>query len=188
VSVFSNLTDEKLVSLLKTNDQREAFTEIYNRYWDKLYYLAYKHLQSESSAEEIVQDIFLAFWKKRGDFDIQMLQPYLAAMVRYAVYKSIAKSKKKVTAETKAAIREIPSVKAENAYEEKNMLEIVQKLANILPPKCKLVFIQNKLLDLPLEDVASQLNISIKTAEAHLTKALKIVRENLKDLYTILMI
>jgi len=82
VSVFSDLSDDRLVSLLKTIDQKEAFTEIYNRYWDKLYYIAYKHLQSEAASEEIVQDVFLTFWKKRAQFDIQILQAYLAAMTR----------------------------------------------------------------------------------------------------------
>jgi len=59
------------------------------------------------------------------------------------------------------------------------MLEIVDKLSGELPEKCRIVFRATKLYDQSLNDVAKQLNISQKTAEAHLTKALRIIRINL---------
>jgi len=55
---------------------------------------------------------------------------------------------------------------------------MVKKLSGKLPEKCRLVFVHNKLLDQPLSQVAQTLNISSKTAEAHLTKALKLIRRN----------
>jgi RNA polymerase sigma-70 factor (ECF subfamily) len=56
---------------------------------------------------------------------------------------------------------------------------MVKKLSNKLPEKCRLVFVYNKIEDESLPEVARKLNISLKTAEAHLTKALRIIRMSL---------
>jgi RNA polymerase sigma-70 factor (ECF subfamily) len=67
------------------------------------------------------------------------------------------------------------------------MLEGISKLSSRLPEKCRLVFIRNKLLDQPLAQVAEELHISPKTAEAHLTKALKIIRGKLGETISCLL-
>ena len=92
VSAIKPLDDNDLTNLLKDGDE-SAFTEIYNRYWDKLYFIAYKLLKDTASAEEIVQEVFLSLWKKRDTLIIQSLPQYLAAMARYAVYRHCAKEK-----------------------------------------------------------------------------------------------
>lgn len=176
---FETYNDEALVSMLA--DDPQVFTEIYNRYWQKLYYVAYSRVKSDIMAEEIVQEVFMTLWRMRAQLNIQVLSFYLAAMTRHAVYKQLAKEKRKQSAEI-SAMREKPvTSNPESAFEHKSLMEIVSKLTNTLPEKCRLVFIQNKLLDQPLDVVASQMNISLKTAEAHITKALKIVRGKLGD-------
>lgn len=180
-------SDDALVSLLKDGD-RNVFTEIYNRYWDKLYYVAYGHLRDTFAAEEIVQNVFLTLWQKKENLDIQSLPLYLAAMTRYAVYKYLAKEKRKQLIESQASARIHPVSSMDDALDNKAVFEIVQKLTNILPQKCRLVFIQNKLLDMPLEEVAKSMDISVKTAEAHITKALKIVRSKLGNALSVLIL
>jgi RNA polymerase sigma factor (sigma-70 family) len=184
---LSTYTDDALVALLKDGDQL-IFTEIYNRYWDKLFYVAYGHLKSSAEAEEIVQQVFLTLWNKKAQLDIQSLSVYLAAMTRYAVYKQLAKEKKKQLAESKVSYKENAGVGMEDSIDNKAVLELIKKLSHELPQKCRLVFIHNKLLDLPLEEVARNMNISIKTAEAHLTKALKIVRSKLGNSLSLLLL
>jgi RNA polymerase sigma-70 factor (family 1) len=176
---FATYDDETLVSMLV--DDPQVFTEIYNRYWQKLYYVAYSRVKSDIMAEEIVQEVFMTLWRKRADLNIQVLSFYLAAMTRHAVYKHLAKEKRKQTAEMQAVREAGRSLNPEASVDHKILMEIVGKLTNTLPEKCRLVFIQNKLLDQPLDAVASQMNISLKTAEAHITKALKIVRSKLGD-------
>lgn len=82
--------DSELTILIKSGNEN-AFTEIYNRYWDRLYYIAHKLLKDTENAEEIVQEVFLALWKKREAIEIQSLNQYLAAMTRYAVYRHLRK-------------------------------------------------------------------------------------------------
>jgi DNA-directed RNA polymerase specialized sigma24 family protein len=67
---------------------------LYSTYWKPLYFLAYKHLQSSQTAEEIVQEVFLTLWGKRAMLTIHSPGIYLAAMIRYTVYRHIAREKK----------------------------------------------------------------------------------------------
>ncbi|SEM32406.1 RNA polymerase sigma-70 factor, ECF subfamily [bacterium A37T11] len=183
----SKYTEPELLLLLKEGNER-AFTEIYKRYWDKLYYLAHRTLRSAAEAEEVVQDVFVKLWNKHTSLDIQVLPVYLAAMTRYAVYHHLAGQK--LQQERIAALKlELPtSTSMENSIEHKLMLEIITELSNQLPEKCRLVFQYNKLQDKALIDVAKELNISEKTAESHLTKALKIIRKKFGEgLYSIFL-
>ena len=130
----------------------------------------------------------MALWQKRATLTIQSLPLYLAAMTRYAVYRNLAWQKKYEATEINE-LRDEPATTAElEAMDNRLLLEIVEKQTNFLPEKCRMVFIQNKLLDIPLQQVAEELNISTKTAEAHLTKALKSMRANLGDTFTLLFI
>lgn len=179
VSAIKPLDDNDLTNLLQDGDE-SAFTEIYNRYWDKLYFIAYKLLKDTTSAEEIVQEVFLSLWKKRDTLIIQSLPQYLAAMARYAVYRHCAKEKQLKENENALGLLKAGDI-AEIDIDNKILLEIILNLSNKLPEKCRLVFQYNKLQDISLADVAEQLNISQKTAEGHLTKALRTIRANLSN-------
>jgi RNA polymerase sigma-70 factor (ECF subfamily) len=139
-----------------------------------------------NAAEEIVQDVFLALWKKRADLTIQSLPVYLAAMTRYTVYRTLARQNKY----SQVSISEAEATPASDTdiMDNKLLLEIIEKLSARLPEKCRMVFVRNKLLDQPLDQVAEDMNISIKTAEAHLTKSLKIIRKNLGDSLSVLFL
>ncbi|UYQ92514.1 sigma-70 family RNA polymerase sigma factor [Chitinophaga horti] len=169
------LGDSDLLGLVREDDGR-AFTEIYERYWDRLYATAWHHLKDATAAEEVVQDVFVTIWQKRHTLIIEELSKYLAAMVRYGVYRYLAREQQRRTLHDNAAIK--PGVDAYE-LEHKLLLEMVNKLSGELPEKCRIVFRATKLHDQSLGDVARQLNISPKTAEAHLTKALRLIRMNL---------
>ena len=178
---FNQINDENILLLLKRGNEM-AFTEIYNRYWDKLYYIAYKLLKNTEAAEEIVQEVFLMLWQKREKLNIQSVQAYLAAMTRYAVFHYITNEKRY---REKSIGLSPASVVAEFNIDDKILLDIIEKLSNKLPEKCRLVFQYNKLQDKSMADVAAQLNITQKTAEAHLTKALRVIRANFKQVINI---
>jgi RNA polymerase sigma factor (sigma-70 family) len=178
--------EQDMLVQLATGDEK-AFTVIYNQYWKKLYYLAYKHIKVAETAEEIVQEVFLALWKQRASANIQSLPVYLAAVTRYKMYQLFAAQKKYKQTTLSHLETEPRADDAATALEHKLLLEIIEQLSSRLPEKCRLVFVYNKLLDQPLAQVAAELNISNKTAEAHLTKALKVIRGNLGDALNFLL-
>lgn len=175
---FHSFSDDDLTALVK-NGEQAAFDEIYNRYWKKLYFIAYRIVKSAEIAEEITQDTFMLFWIKKETLHIHSLGPYLAAMLRYEVYRNLAKTKQTEELEMSVGQQTVFSVSMDEEIENKLLLEIITNLTNRLPEKCRLVFQYNKLQDRSLPDICEELKISQKTAEAHLTKALKLVRTNL---------
>jgi RNA polymerase sigma factor (sigma-70 family) len=175
-----SLDDSELLRLLK-QDSASAFQELYDRYWHKLYFLAHKRLKSATAAEEIVQNVFITLWHKRKKLVIKDLSPYLAAVTRYAVYRHLVGEKRRAEKEDAAGKQSLRSVPGELLIDDKLLLEMVKRLTNELPEKCRLVFIYNKIEDQALPEVAEKLNISLKTAEAHLTKALRLIRKKIGD-------
>ena len=175
-----SLNDSELLRLLQ-QDNASAFQELYNRYWNKLYYLAHKRLKSAIAAEEIIQNVFFTLWHKRKTLRIRHLPSYLAAVTRYAVYRYLVAEKRRMEKEGVAGVQSLRLVPGELLIDDKQLLEIVKRLTNELPEKCRLVFIYNKIEDQALPEVAQKLNISLKTAEAHLTKALRLIRSKVGD-------
>lgn len=186
--MYNTVDDNNLFALVK-QDNELAYTELYNRYWQKLYFVAHKHLKSDPEAREIVQEVFFTIWAKRRSLVIESFPAYVAAMARYAVYVTLARNKKQREKISEEAIHKqtLPAGLAD-LLENKWMLEKISALSSALPEKCRLVFIKNKLLDQSLSQVAADLNISPKTAEAHLSKALKIIRDKLGDAAIFLML
>lgn len=177
--------DIALLALLKDGDET-AFAEIYNHYWERLYFMAHKRLQSAQDAEEIVQQVFLTLWHKRNSLVIQSLPLYLAAMVRYAIYRHLAqRQRKKEQSGTLQAVtgEQLPAFDIDNKF----LLDILNKLANELPDKHRIVFLQHKLLDRPLEEVAGELGVSVRTAEGYIARVMQIMRQK-RDYLTLAVV
>lgn len=171
---------------LKEGDER-AFTTIYEKYWSKLYFVAYQKLRTQAAAEEIVQNVFLTLWQKRAALEIDYLPTYLAAMVRYAIYRYLASEAARKNREIGYTALHDEFVTLSDQLETKLALEKVLELSNQLPEKCRLVFLKTKIEDQPLKEVAKTLNISVKTAEGHLTKALKTIRPSIRGFLNLLL-
>jgi RNA polymerase sigma-70 factor (ECF subfamily) len=77
--------NEQGLLLLLHNNNEAAFTEIYNRFWYKLFCIAVNKLKNLNEAEELVQDIFVALWTRRHLQEIESLEAYLATAVKYKV-------------------------------------------------------------------------------------------------------
>lgn len=165
-------------------DSVDAFNEVYSRYWDLLFHVTMKRLQVREVAEEIVQDTFIILWEKRHTIEITALKQYLFAITRYAVFHYLA-SKQTIASRMKV-LSDISSKDAdvESLVNDRLLLQLIETVANELPEKSRQVFHYNKLLDYSILQAAETFNISPKTAEGHLTKALKILRLKLSALHT----
>ncbi|MCF6406530.1 sigma-70 family RNA polymerase sigma factor [Chitinophaga filiformis] len=185
----STCTDKYLWDMIRA-DSVDAFNEVYNRYWGLLFHVTMKRLQVKEIAEEIVQDTFIILWEKRHDIEISALKPYLFAITRYAVFHYLA-SKQTIASRMKtlAHMSEADSSKGadvEALVNDRLLLQLIETVASELPEKSRQVFYYNKLLDYSISQAAETFNISQKTAEGHLTKALKILRLKLSALHTVL--
>lgn len=172
--------EEIILESLKSGDE-SSFKIVYNQYWEKLYVVAFTRIKNSVGAEEVVQNVFVQLWCKKKSLEINNLSAYLAAMTRYEVYKYLARESKMKQREEVWTSKTYSYVTPFSSLENKLLLEFIRDLANELPEKCRLVFVENKLEDKSLKDVAHAMNISQKTAEAHLTKALHFIRIQLHN-------
>lgn len=179
---YEKLSDEDLAGLLRKG-YIAAFEEIYNRYWSRLYSAAYKRLRSRETCQEIVQDLFTSFWLGRKELQLRVsLESYLFAAVRYQVFTHI--EKELVRRNYRSTLPE-PTLLTDNSTEERILLndmnhQLEEELVQ-LPEKCRQVFELSRKELKSNREIALELNISEKTIENHITKALRILRTSLRD-------
>lgn len=154
-------------------DHQAAFTELYNRFWQKLFAVAYNRLREVQAAEDIVHDVFASLWANRQKLEIDMLDNYLATAVKYAVLNRLKKKARERVyqkATQQAPVVELPS---ETALHYKRILELVRSEVEKLPEKCRLIFKYSRDEGMPVRQIATKLSISPKTVENQLNKALR---------------
>jgi RNA polymerase sigma-70 factor, ECF subfamily len=184
-----DLSSHQLFNTLRAGDIT-AFEMIFKTYYQPLCNYAYSFVQDRAEAEEIVQTTFLSVWEKRQDLAIHTgVKPYLYAMVRNAALNVIKHEKVKqqhAAVEMAVAERSIESVTRTVMASE--LEDRIYKALNKLPEQCRLVFKLSRFEELKYAEIAEQLNISVKTVENQMGKALKIMREQLKDYLPLLLL
>lgn len=177
-----NLTDVMLLKRIKTGDER-AFSEIYDRYWDRLLAMAYHRLGNLADAEECVHDVLLKLWKLRDRIELRFqLYTYLAAGIRYRVYDllDLQHRKQLPLAPLDAAANDVPAdYFTDWQVLERELLDQINKAIDQLPAKCQIVYRMSRIDGLSNSAIASRMGIAEKTVEAHLTKATKDIKNKL---------
>lgn len=175
---INQLTDESLTDLLKAGDE-SAFTEIYQRYWQKLLAIGYHHTKDKPAAEEILQEVFISLWERKKIVDIHSLNNYLATAVKFAVFKWLTRRKKYLDIDQSKSILTLVSTD-NDVIDARFLQDYINGIVEQLPEKCRLVFKYSREAGMNIPEIAQKMNISEKTVEAHLTKALKIIRRKLR--------
>lgn len=174
---YNNYTDQQLADLLRS-DHEPAFKYLYDKFWEKLFFIAVKRLDDEDEAEEAVQDIFVNLWKRRSSLQIKVsFESYLAGAIKFEVLKKRAAMAKKANALSDiAANTSKPEHNDFNLYDMRLLEEELLQTIQALPQKCQLVFVMSRNKGLSNKQIASDLNISEKAVEKHITSALKIIK------------
>lgn len=184
-----DLSSIQLLNTLRAGDIT-AFEMIFKTYYQLLCNYAYSFVQDRDEAEEIVQSTFLSVWEKRESLTIHTgVKPYLYAMVRNAALNVIKHEKIKqqhAAVEMSVAEKSVESVTRTVIASE--LEERILIALNKLPEQCRLVFKLSRFEELKYAEIAEQLNISIKTVENQMGKALRIMREQLKDYLPLLIV
>lgn len=176
---YKSSSDKELLEYLKA-DSQDAFTEIYNRYWKRLFSIAYSFCNDKSVSQDIVQEIFTKLWSRRLDLEIESLNTYLAKAVRFSVFKFIYKQKRRLEIESQNYPKE-SSTLTEEQIDARFTQEYINKVVELMPENCKVVFKYSRNSGLSTSEISEELGISKKTVEGHLTKGLKIIKLSLAN-------
>ncbi|MCF4100785.1 RNA polymerase sigma-70 factor [Gillisia sp. M10.2A] len=174
---LATLTDTELYCLFKDNNSL-AFEAIFDKYWKRLYGYAYRIYQDEPICEDIVQEVFISLWEKLSNTEILHLEGYLFRAVKYKIANHIRDLK--FTDLHEKIILEIPHSSAASRNMEFQEFEgHIKNLIDKLPPKCREVFTLSRYEQLSNMEIAEKLDLSIRTVETHISKALKFLKSNI---------
>ncbi|WP_437919695.1 RNA polymerase sigma-70 factor [Sphingobacterium sp. LRF_L2] len=180
MKVTEDVSDERLLFELKSGN-RNALGLIYNRYSEKMYRTAYMLIAEKQLCEDIVHEIFVRLWISRNKLIIKSLEGYLTISARNQALSVLRKSY------NFADIEEVEEVLVESSSIDKmfdvhEINTIVNRNVKLLPPKCQEIFILSREEQLPHKEIATRLNITVKTVENQITIALRKIRNALQNL------
>jgi len=175
-----HLTFKNDISLIKAlkKGNPEAYSCLVDAYHNKLCIYAFGLTNDNSLAEDIVQNVYMNVWRKRLRLkDEFSVKNYLYKSVYNEFIDQYRKRKSVMSLEKEYidALHTIIEKEDENSLDK--LITLVNKEIENLPPKCKQTFMLSKKEGLTNIEIAEYLNISIKSVEAHITKAFSILRK-----------
>ena len=161
------------------DDDHSAFEQIFRSSYRELCAYSSQLVVCPQLAEEIVDDVFCSLWHNRKRIRINTsFRAYLITSIRNRCLDSIRRSrgKKIYMLEHAQAVRCKQSIAWESLmYEE--LRDRINCAVNRLPKQCQTIFRMSREEELPYKDIAQRLNISIKTVDAQIGRALKHIRQ-----------
>lgn len=172
---LSKFEENDLLLRLSQGDG-EAFARIYERYWQLLYDTACQRLSDADQAEDVVQDVFVNLWEQRESLSIENLKPYLQTAVRHRIYNLVARDKVKDSYFAYLSASKQTGNLADDPHQYKELRQRYQALLDSMPKRLRQVFELRYEADMDTRHIAKELNISQKTVQNQLLKAVSYVK------------
>ena len=175
------MSDQELVERLRGGSQ-DAFDAIFREHYSFLVGLVQSMLHDRAVAEEIAQDVMLEVWRRRESIVLEAtLRAYLFRAARNRALNYIRHERVVQRAAPYAADEPSAPASAEHALADAEINRAVRAALEQLPPRCREVFELSRVHNLKYAEIARTLDISIKTVEAQMGKALRLLRESLAE-------
>lgn len=157
------------------------FQEIYHKYFKALCLVSFRCLNKMNEAEDVVQQVFLDFYENIHTKTIEGdLYSYLKRAVYYKSIDVIKKEKSQYKyVESLTETDQVAHM--ENLFDRTELEKTIYEVVDELPEQCRAVFVKSRHEGKSNKEIAAELNISVRTVEAHIFKALKRLKTALKD-------
>ncbi|QKZ12118.1 RNA polymerase sigma factor [Spirosoma sp. KUDC1026] len=177
---YQSISDEQLILFLKDGDT-VAFEEIYNRYWYRLFGLAYQQTGTKEEAEELVHDLFESIWNRRQQIVINHLGAYLMVAMKHLATNYIKSQINHRKLQEYLIFHQMQqSFSTEELVNYGDLSDALKEVMKKLPEKTSEIFKLSRFENQSVKDIASLLNLSEKAVEYHITKSMKLLKENLR--------
>lgn len=167
---------------------RNSFKSIFQDYYQPLCHLSMQYLEDQEEARGVVQEAFVKLWEIRQDLDPD-------SNIRNFLFTLVKNNCLNLLKHRQIMLRHHENIKrlemhyqyesltrmGDDCLEFKELKELIDLAIRKLPEHCRVVFEMSRFEDLKNREIAEKLGVTQKTVEAHLTKALKILRKDLKD-------
>lgn len=183
------LSEQEIIGAIREGNER-IFEETFRKYYQSLCNYANSILKEMDEAEEVVQNLFLSIWEKRSDLEINIsLKSYLYRAVHNHCLNRIKHLKVREEYQQYAVNFYDASYESVSQTVMKNELETkIEEAIRKLPEQCRLIFRMSRFEELKYHEIAEQLELSPKTVENQIGKALKILRVELAEYLPLIII
>ena len=178
------LNDESIIRQVLQNDPQAGYDMLFRRYYRPLCSHAARFLYSKETAEDVVSEVFLNFWKNKLYENVNSTyKTYLYTAVRNNAYNYLKKEFR--TRDLKENFSEV-NIKLRESSDPQSILLLdelfskVEKSINSFPPQCQRVFLLSRFEGKKNKEIAETMNLKLKTVEAHMMKALSTLKKSLE--------
>lgn len=162
---------------------KQLFEQLFREYFTPLSYFALGYVNDLDTAKEVVQEVFINLWNKKDSIKSdKSVKAYLYTSVRNRCLNYIRDHKKFRSYVLDVEIEDTEIFVENNSLTQEETQIKIHQAIDKLPEKCKEVFRLSRFDELKYKEIAEKLGISIKTVEVQISKALKILRKELKEL------
>ncbi len=172
----------------KQSQDIDLFENLYQHYYAKTLYFAKQYLSNQDEAEEVAQETFITLWQQRGNIKKELsVQSFILTIAKNKCLNILRKRIIGRKYYDDVSLRETAaniSALSDESIEQIHFTELqqlIQEAFNELPSKTQMVYQMNRDQQMTYEEIAQILQVSIKTIEYHMTKALAHFRYRLKD-------
>ena len=180
---------------LSSINNKKAFNDIFNNYYQPLCHLSTYYLENKDEAKGVVQEAFIKLWEIRKELAPNSnIKNFLFTLVKNNCLNIL--KRRQILLKHHDKIRETElhfqheslTRITEDYLEIKEMQEKIDAAIKNLPEHCRKVFEMSRFNEMKNREIAEKLGISQKAVEAQMTKALKILRNELKDYLPLILI
>ncbi len=181
---------DQLADRIRMGDE-QAFELLFRIYYIRLCGYANKYLNNPDEARDVVQEVFIKIWENRSEIDPEeSLRAYIFKItgnnsINRLRHRKVESKYNDIYKLVYVDNREITSHESLIAHE---LTGYLNEAKSKIPPKCRKIFDLSRMEGLKYSEIAETLNISVKTVEAHMSKALTILRYELRDYLKIIII
>lgn len=173
----------------QTNLDKTQFEKLFKLHFQHLCNFADQYVEDIHAAQDICQKVFIQLWEKRGTIDWnKSVKSYLFTSVKNRCLNYIRDNKRYRSQILDIECADFEFAEEDLFFDQESLEEKIEAALVALPEKCRQVFELSRFHDMKYKEISEQLQISQKTVEAHMSKALKTLRHFLQDFITILSV
>ena len=174
-------TDKELQEMLLSDSDR-AIVLIFKRYYSYLCKAVYKIIPDSNLVEDLTQDVFYELWRKKEQLSVSAsLKSYIRRAAVNKALNYIRDQKIKFADGEQYPVVKSKQPSATQKMEADELQQRIDDAIDSLPDRCRIVFVLSRFEDMSYAEIAEQLDISVKTVENQISKALKLLRSALED-------
>ncbi len=161
-------------------NKKAKFSFLFNKFYNRLLNYALRIIKDKDASEDLVQETFIKLWEKIETIGIEnpSIESYLIVILKNKIIDNHRKNKSRANHHELYRLFSNIEIKIDDDWELSQKIEIIYAT---LPPKTVEIFQLSRNKGLTYKEIAIHKDVSIKTVELHISKALGVFRQGLKD-------